>query len=431
MSGTKMPWVALQPRVQGLPLSATLAINERSHALQQAGRQIYKLGLGQSPFPVPPSVVAALQAHAAEKDYLPVRGLPALRAAVAAYHERQDALGRTADEVLIGPGSKELMYLLQTGFAGPLVLPTPCWVSYAPQARLAGQPVQYLPTRRADGWRLTPAALDAFAQATAGTPRLLLLNYPSNPTGASYTADELAALAEVARRHRLVVLSDEIYGELHHTGAHVSMARCYPEGTIVSAGLSKWCGAGGWRLGTFSFPPSLRPLLDALAAAASETFTAVSAPIQYAAIRAYAGGPDIEAYLNGSRRLLHALGQHLAEQLRAAGAHLPDPDGAFYLFPDFSAHAEQLRARGIASSPAFAERLLEETGVALLPGVAFGHAPTTFTCRLAYVDFDGAEALARVAEAPPGRPLGEGVLRACCGAVLEAVDRLCDWVVGR
>ena len=420
-----VPVLALHPRVQGLPLSATLAINERSAALQRAGRTVYRLGLGQSPFPVPEPVVEALRAHAAEKDYLPVRGLAGLREAVAAYHARVDGVERSADDILIGPGSKELMYLLQTAFDGPLVLPTPCWVSYAPQARLAGQRVRYLPTRLDDAWKLTPEALEAFGREAPDAPRLLLLNYPSNPTGYAYTADELEALAAVARRHRLLVLSDEIYGALHHRGAHVSIARFYPEGTIVSAGLSKWCGAGGWRLGTMTFPSGLRALQDAMASAASESFTAVSAPIQYAAIRAFEGGPAIGAYLQDSRRLLHALGRHLAAALRSVGAACADPDGAFYLFPDLSSCADRLHARGIATSPALAERLLDETGVALLPGAAFGHDPERLTCRLAYVDFDGARALEALAD---GEPVDEAFLRRYCGRTVEAVERFCAWL---
>ncbi|MEM6732001.1 MAG: aminotransferase class I/II-fold pyridoxal phosphate-dependent enzyme, partial [Myxococcota bacterium] len=126
--------------------SATLAINEHSRALEAAGRNVFKLGLGQSPFPVPPRVVEALRNHAAEKDYLPVRGLPALREAVAEFHRRSDGIDRAETSVLIGPGSKELMFLLQLAFDGTTLLPAPSWVSYEPQARITLRPVVRIDT---------------------------------------------------------------------------------------------------------------------------------------------------------------------------------------------------------------------------------------------------------------------------------------------
>ena len=219
----------------------------------------------------------------------------------------------------------------------------------------------------------------------------------------------------------MVILSDEIYGELDHEAAHVSMASFYPEGTIVTAGLSKWCGAGGWRLGTSLFPRSLRDLLDAMAAVASETFTAVSAPIQYAAVRAFEGGPAIDRYLHQSRRILRALGRHCAHRLQEAGATVDLPEGAFYLFPDLTPLTESLHPRGITSSEDLCERLLEDTGVAMLPGSAFGRAPEEFTVRLAYVNFDGERALAAAAETRPLLPLQQDFLKAHCGRVVEAI----------
>ncbi|MDO9190944.1 MAG: aminotransferase class I/II-fold pyridoxal phosphate-dependent enzyme, partial [Sulfurimicrobium sp.] len=262
---SNLPDVHLNLNVRGLKQSATLAINERSGQLLQEGRQVFRLGLGQSRFPVPQPVVDELKANAHQKDYQPVRGLYALREAVAGYHRRMHGIDRTAADVLIGPGSKELMFILQLVYYGDLVIPTPSWVSYAPQAQIVGRQIRWVPTRLENDWRLMPEELDRLCKEDPGRPRIVILNYPSNPTGDSYTLDELKALAKVARKYKVILLSDEIYGELHHRGQHVSIARFYPEGTIISGGLSKWCGAGGWRLGTFVFPHSLRWLLDAMA----------------------------------------------------------------------------------------------------------------------------------------------------------------------
>ncbi|MEX2304263.1 MAG: aminotransferase class I/II-fold pyridoxal phosphate-dependent enzyme [Bryobacterales bacterium] len=419
--------VQLNLNVRGLKSSATLAINERSNLLRQQGRMVYKLGLGQSPFPVPEPVVETLRSNAFQKDYLPVKGLPTLRETVAEYHRRRQGVDASPEDVLIGPGSKELMFLLQLVYYGDLVIPRPSWVSYAPQAHIIGRHVRWLQTHRANGWCLTPDELEKLCQEDPSRPRIVILNYPSNPTGGTYSLDELAALARVAQSYGIVLLSDEIYGELHHEGTHVSIAHFYPEGTIISGGLSKWCGAGGWRLGTFTFPPSLRWLLDAMANVASETFTSTSAPIQYAAVRAFRGGSQIEQYLVQSRRILRALGRDAAERLRAAGIDVDPPEGAFYLFPDFSPGAERLAERGIRNNRELCERLLQDTGVAILPGSDFGRPEEELTARLAYVDFDGARVLAAAESHPLDEPLGGQFLATYCGNVVRAIDLMCEW----
>ncbi len=420
--------VHLNLNVRGMPNSATVAIHQRCQQLRREGHDVIGLGLGQSPFPVPEPVVEALRRHAAEKDYLPVRGLPALREAVAAYHARVDGVERDAEDVLIGPGSKELMFLLQLVYYGDLVIPTPAWVSYAPQARIIGRRVQLIHTREDDGWQLSADGLARLCREDTGRPRIVVLNYPSNPTGGTYRLEELRALARAAREHRVVLLSDEIYGPLHHRGQHVSIARFYPEGTIVSSGLSKWCGAGGWRLGTFSFPSALRWLLDAMASAASETFTSTSAPIQYAAVTAFNGSDVIDDYLRRARRALRAIGHGLVGDLRAAGLACADPLGGFYLFPDFSAHAERLAARGIHGSRQLAERILEDIEVGLLPGQEFGRPDEELLLRIAYVDFDGAGAQAAFGDSP--RSAAEAIARArrVAPRLFEAVERLSTWL---
>ena len=417
----------LDQRVRSLRSSPTLAINELSKRLQSEGRTIYKLGLGQSPFPVPSSVVLALKAHAEENDYLPVRGLPELRAAVAAHHQARHGLHITADDIMIGPGSKELIFLTQLVLNAELLVPSPSWVSYVPQACLAGRRASWIPTRRDEHWHLTPNALSAALDRGTSDPKLLILNSPSNPNGYRIEREVLAGLASVAREHRIVVIADEIYGLLDHSGDAASFASFYPEGTIVSSGLSKWCSAGGWRLGTFAFAPQLRWLLDALSVAASETFSAVSAPIQYAAITAFRGSDEIDDYLRDARSVLAALGNRVAAMLRAGGADVESPHGGFYLFPDYTRLAPQLASRGIRSSSELCRRLLEDAGVATLPGSVFGRPDDELTLRLSYVDFDGRRAL------DARRTLGSSIvddafLEAHCGRVLEAIRLMTRWI---
>ena len=416
----------LNLNVRGLDVSATLGINERSKELEDSGRIVFRMGLGQSPFPVPESVKNALIEHAHEKDYLPVRGLPELKDAVAAYHRRVDGIDHSGEDVLIGPGSKELMFILQLVYYGDLVIPKPSWVSYAPQARIIGRNVHWVDTHQANDWHLTPEELDRYCSFDPSCPRLIILNYPANPTGRTYSETELKDLAEVARKYGVLLLSDEIYGELHHEGKHVSIAHYYPEGTIISSGLSKWCGAGGWRIGTFLFPPGLRWLLDGMAVVSSETFTSTSAPIQYASIRAYEGGPDIDEYLNHSRLILSALGGKLHQLMTDAGVVVSPPHGAFYMFPDLSPFREKLAGRGITNSRQICERMLEDTGVAMLPGNDFGRHENELNARLAYVNFDGEAALK--ASIASGGDLDDDWLRKWCPGPIEAIQRMGEWL---
>lgn len=418
----------LNLNVRGLPPSATIAINDLSNHLIREGQVVYKLGLGQSPFPVPEFVVRTLQDNAYRKDYLPAAGLAELREAVAAQHQRDYGTDTAADDVLIGPGSKELMFILQLAYYGDLVIPAPSWVSYVPQAKIIGRHIRSLTTRKENRWLLTAEQLDEHCALDPDRPRLLILNYPSNPTGLTFSTTQLSHLAAVANKYKLVVLSDEIYGRLHHDGSHNSIIPLYPEGTVLSSGLSKWCGAGGWRLGCFVFPRQMRWLLEAMVTIATETFTSTSAPIQYAAVAAFQDGPEITEYLSQAQRILRHLGKDLGRRLQQAGIDVFMPDGAFYLFPDFSAMSEQLARRGIHTSIEFCRRLLDETGVAILPGANFGRPVAELTARLSYVDFDGGAALAAAKATPPDTPLEASFLEEHCGKVLQAVDLLINWV---
>ena len=420
-------FINLNLNVRGLSQSATLVINERSNELIKSGRTVYKLGLGQSPFPVPRLVQESLRENAHQKDYLPVKGLLPLREAIAAFNIRH-GIHCTPDDIMIGPGSKELIFILQLVYYGELIIPTPSWVSYSPQARIAGRHVTWVATTEENDWRLSPEKLDLICRSDPDRPRVVILNYPSNPTGSTYPKTRLKKLAEVARKYNIILISDEIYGLLDHSGEHVSIAEYYPEGTIVSSGLSKWAGAGGWRLGTFTFPENLRWLQNAMAIVASETYTSTSAPIQYAAISAFRENPEIDSYLHHSRRILKSLGNHLAIRLKSKNITMPSPKGGFYLFPNFNAYREKLAAKGILTSFELCETLLHDTGIAILPGTDFGRQPEELTCRLAYVDFDGEAVLEKAMTEYSDKPLDESFLQQHCGKMLKAATLLEEWL---
>lgn len=421
--------VNLNLNVRGLKQSSTLAINERSRELQKQGKKIFRFGLGQSPFPVPEPVVEALRANAHQKDYLNVKGLQSLREAVAGFNFRTQKVVTRPDDILVGPGSKELIFILQLVYYGDLIIPTPSWVSYFPQARIIGRHVHWVPTSAEDGYRLTPEKLEMICRRDPNRPRIVILNYPSNPTGCTYSAEKLKQLAEVARRYGIVLVSDEIYGMIHHQGQHVSIARYYPEGTIISSGLSKWCGAGGWRLGTFSFPKELAWLNEAMAIVASETYTSTSAPIQYAAVKAFEGGPFIDEYLSKTRRILRYLAKITQSSLAKNQIYSPPAQGGFYIYPNFSAYRSRLAEKGILTSDELCEAILNETGVAMLPGIDFGHQPEELLARLAYVDFDGKAALDVIDKDYVNDKLNEKFIQHYCPNIHEGIDRLINWTI--
>ena len=184
-----------------------------------------------------------------------------------------------------------------------------------------------------------------------------------------------------------MILSDEIYSELSFNKDFKSISEFYPEKTIISTGLSKWCGAGGWRLGYFLIPEALRELRDSLKILASETFTSVSAPIQYAAIAAYSNNHD--EYINNSCSILKAVGEYVYENLKSNKININKPQGGFYLMPEFLIEK-------FSTAEEMCSNILKETGVALLPGSDFGFSKERMITRLSFTDFNGDEFMQNV-----------------------------------
>lgn len=418
----------LNPQVKGFEKSPTLAINELSTLLEKEGKTVYRFGFGQSPFPVPDFMVKELQNYAQEKDYLPVEGLPELREAVAKfYREVKGYADITADEVLIAPGSKQLLFLIQFVLNAELLIPVPCWVTYIPQARLLGRKFHTFPTDADSNWELDPEVLEEYLLQNPDSPKLLLLNYYNNPTGTEAMVDNLERIAEVAKRHGVIIVSDEIYDRLTFTDSYCSIAQLYPEGTIISGGLSKWAGAGGWRLGTFIFPKQLKEIQKACAVLASETYSCVAAPIQYAAIAAYEKRTEMTKFIAKSTKILKIISSYCTMKLRQAGIRVNPAAGAFYLFIDFEKQRQKLLKKGIKTSPELMAAILSEAGVALLPGTAFGMPPESLTARLAYVNFNGAHALEKLPEYVEYDNDREFMME-IAPKVVKGIDALVQWV---
>ena len=372
----------IKDQINQLRPSATLAINEESNRLIRSGKKVYKFGFGQSPFPVPDSIISALKNNANKNTYLPMQGLEELRLAIANYLNKNNNNNFKSDDILIGPGTKELMFLTQIAFQGEVLLPAPSWVSYQPQALIAKNKVHWIQTTNSSNWFPTAEQLEDKIKSIENKNLLLFINSPNNPSGT--VCKNLQEIAEVAKKHKLIILSDEIYSQLTFDNQYKSISNFYPKGTIVSTGLSKWCGAGGWRLGFFAIPDQLKVLKNSLKILSSESFTSVSAPIQYAAIEAYKG--DHSAYLNTVRKILSFAGNYVYENLKSNVINVTKSEGGFYLFPEFT------NAK-FSTSSEMCNDILNKTGVALLPGSDFGLDSNKMIARLSYTDFDGSNFL--------------------------------------
>jgi len=368
----------IKNQVSKLKPSATLAINEESNRLIKSGKKVYKFGFGQSPFPVPESMILALKNSANKNKYLSMQGLEELRSAIADHLNTTNNNNFKEEDIIIGPGTKELMFHIQIAFNGEVLLPAPSWVSYKPQALVAKNKVHWIQTDSSNNWFPTAKQIENKIKSIKNKNILLFINSPNNPSGT--ICNNLEEIAKVAKKYKLVILSDEIYSRLTFEKKYKSISNFYPEGTIVSTGLSKWCGAGGWRLGFFAIPKELKELKKSLKILCSESFTSVSAPIQYAAIEAFKG--DHSTYLNGVNKILFFVGNYVYENLKSNLINISKPEGGFYLFPEFT-------NANFSSSSDMCKNILEETGVALLPGSDFGLSTNKMLARLSYTDFDG------------------------------------------
>ncbi len=403
----------LKDIVKNLKPSSTLKINEISRQLEKEGKKIFKFGFGQSPFQVPEDIVNELKNNAYQNKYLPMQGLLELRKSIARYTSNKKNYVYSSDNVIIGPGSKELMFLLHVIFDGEIILPVPSWVSYTPQAIIGRNKIQTLQTKRENNWFPTASEIEEVIKKDIRKNYLLFLNSPNNPSG--QICENLEEISEVTKKYNLIILSDEIYSELNFNNDYKSISNFCPEKTIISTGLSKWCGAGGWRLGYFIIPETLQIMKDTLNVLASETFSAVSAPIQYAAIQAYEG--DHRSYIQSSKNILSAVGKYVYDNLSSNKVLINKPQGGFYLMPEFITNKYN-------SSSEMCSIILEETGVALLPGSDFGFDKKKMFVRLSFTDFNGKNFMK---EYEKKNEIDNDLILKCAPMVVEGVDRLKKW----
>ncbi len=385
----------LSKRVMRLKPSATLAVNALAQELQAAGRDIISLSLGEPDFNTPDNIgragIAAI--NTGFTKYTPEPGINELRAAVAAYFNSNYSAGVSQDYVHIGNGGKQCLYNLFLSVLDPgdeALIPAPYWVSYPAMVELAdGVPV-IVPTRVEDGFKVTVEALER--HYTPKT-RLLIINSPSNPTGAAYTQAEMDAMAEWAVEKNILLVSDEIYDQLVYAPATpVSLSRwcaTRPENVAVVNGVAKSYAMTGWRLGYLLAHPDI---IKASGKLQGQTTSNVCSISQKAALEALTGDQQTVIAMRRSFEKRRDLVVSLISEW--PDVICPTPQGAFYAFPDL----HRLYNSQIKNSGDMCKFLLEKAGVALVPGEAFGDDKCV---RLSYATSEEliTEALTRVRKA--------------------------------
>lgn len=378
--------MSFSERIEHLRPEGAYAVLSRAQALEAQGRDIVHLEIGQPDFETYPHVaLAGIRAISAGKTrYNPPSGIPALRQALAEEAGRQRGMQFTQEQVVVAPGTKPLILLPMLALLEPgdeVLYPDPGFPSYAAAIGLAGGRPVPVPLVEERGYDLDLGALEA---AVTDRTRLLLLNSPSNPTGGVHPAETLARVAEIAVHHNLWVLSDEIYGRLVYEGEAPSIAALpgMAQRTIIADGFSKTYAMTGWRLGYGIMPLPLAQKLDLLlthSVGCTATFT------QFAGLEAVLGPQDqVQAVVAKFQRRRDLI---VAGLNAIPGVRCPVPRGAFYVFPNIQSFGR--------SSAELADYLLEEAGVAVLPGTAFGSNGEGYL-RLSYANSE--ERIARALE---------------------------------
>jgi aspartate aminotransferase len=387
-------------RVQQIGASPTLRISAKAARMRADGVDVLDFSAGQPDFPTPETVKDAGKRAIDENRtrYTANEGLLELRQAIADKLKRDNDLEYEPSQIVVSPGAKASLYFAMQALVDPgdeVLIPSPYWVSYPPQVSLAGGRPVIVPTREEEGFRVDPAVLE---RALTARSRVLVLNYPANPTGASYTAEELAGLARLCVERDLWVLADEIYEKLLYDGLRFQSIAALDDAvharTVVVNGMSKTYSMTGWRIGYAAAP---QEIASAMARVQSHSTSNATSIAQWASLQALLDGPE---ELERRRLAFQERRDAIHEGLDALdGVRCSRPRGAFYIFPDVSGlFGRSDGERTLRSGEDVAAFLLDRARVAVVPGEAFG-APSHVRFSYAVSMERLREGLGRVAEA--------------------------------
>jgi len=298
------PTILIEPHVDSIIMPENLRVGlmvaehrKKCHKEKRCNAEYYGFGFGQSPFHVPDPIARALAANTEKGHYSDAEGIYDLRQAVAGFNKRHFKMEVDPSEIIIGPGTKQLIHMVFDIVRGDVIIPSPSWIGYFPQIKLLDKHFHTFYMKPEFGYKIRPDDLDGYLSEIHREQHILVLNNPHNPTGALYTGEELKEIADVCRKHNTFVLADEIYAlTTYQFERFTSMRRIYPEGTFVTNGLSKDRSSGGYRLGSCILPEDCsEDLKEDFRKVAATVYTNVSTPTQYAAITAYEPNEEIRS----------------------------------------------------------------------------------------------------------------------------------------
>lgn len=390
-------------------LRVGLLVNEYREKCKKGGCPFDYAGFafGQSPFHVPPHLAKALAEQAGKGSYSAPEGIAILREAIAGFNKRHFSLDVDISRIVVGPGTKSLIFTIFSMITGDVIIPSPSWIGYYPQLRLLRKeynPFKLLPDLK---YKVDPLKLEELLKKMSHSEKqhLLIINNPHNPTGALYSRDELTDIANVCRRNNTLVLADEIYAlSTYDFSEFTSMGAIYPEGTFVINGLSKDRSAGGYRLGSCILPDQGPDKLKAdFTKIAATVYTNVSTPTQYASVKVYEPNEEVEEYISITRNIHRMMGLFMSNEFnKIGGIRCTKPVGTFYFYADFNLLAGKLKEKGVMTSNDLGLSLLSHPHhIATVTGDALMLAPDDYGARIAFVDYDGKSAFKRYEENPP------------------------------
>jgi len=366
--------MVLSKRVQSIKPSPTLAIESKAQELKAQGLDIISFGAGEPDYDTPVHIKDAAQKamYAGFTKYCPVAGTPDLKKAIINKLKNDNSLEYKPEEIIVSCGAKHSLYNLFQAILDPgdqIIVPAPYWVSYPDMALLAGAESHYIHTTEDNGFKITPEQLE---KAITSKTKALIINSPSNPTGSAYTADELARIADVCIKHKILIVSDEIYEKLVYNGFRaVSIASANPKAkafTVVVNGVSKSYAMTGWRIGYAAGPQEIIAAMGKIQSQSTSNPTSISLK---AATEALSGSQD---EVEKMRQEFEKRRDYITERLnRIPGVKCSMPQGAFYVFPNvYGLIGKSYNGKKISSCVDLAGYLLEKALIAVVPGEPFG-----------------------------------------------------------
>ncbi len=388
----------------------------------------YGFALGQSPFPVPETIQNELAKNVDAGYYSDSAGILKLRESISGFNKRYFNLDIDHDRIVVGPGTKTLLFMIFSIIDAEIIIPTPSWIGYSPLIDFLDKKYINYSLLPENDYKINPDHLSDFLSKKEGK-YMLLLNNPNNPSGVVYSKEELEKIVEVCRNTNTLILSDEIYAlTTYDFNDFTSIGTLYPEGSFITNGLSKDRSSGGYRFGTCILPrQETSDIRDAFVKLAACLYSNVSTPIQLAAISAYKENSEIDEYFKITRNISRMIGLKISEKCNEIeGLKATIPEGGFYFLLDFNQLSDKLKNKGIENSNQLSEALMHHPNhIATITGDSILVQSDNYIARIAFVDYDGEKAFKDYKKSPPKNQSEEDdFVKKHAARMLEGIDAI-------